>query len=175
MEAHSPAARIAACLGFVVPGAGHVILGRSARGLWLFFWTCFFANAALIAPLFHVWGGRIDRRGCLVGAVLIWLYSVLDLLRLLVWRHRKKIQEKKREKLLSAFGFYLRGEYARSRGRLKQVLQMDRDDVDAHFHMGMVYKREGMPRLARKHFKLSLSLDPRRKWEEEVKRELLNA
>ncbi|NUN48698.1 MAG: hypothetical protein HUU15_07705 [Candidatus Brocadiae bacterium] len=175
MPAPPTISRLAASLGFVLPGAGHIVLGRPGRGLWMFFWVAFFANAALIAPVFDLWGASVDARGCLVAAGIVWLYAALDLLRLLFWRHRRKLEEVKREKLLSAFGFYLRGEYGRARARLKQILRMDRDDPDAHFHMALTYKREGMPRLAKRHFRLALSLDPGRKWEEEVRKELADA
>ncbi len=164
--------KLAALTGFVIPGAGHVFLGRFARGLVLFFWFAFFVNGSAVAPVFETHGVRVDPRGFLAAAGLIWLYSTLDLLRILIWRNRKALEEKKREKFLSAFGFYLKGEYGRARSKLRSVLGMDRDDADAHFHIAMTFKREGMKRLARKHFRLALSVDPFRKWAEEVRREL---
>ncbi|MBI2924023.1 MAG: hypothetical protein HYY18_23445 [Planctomycetes bacterium] len=164
--------KLAALTGFAIPGAGHVFLGRCCRGLVLFFWFAFFLNGSAVAPVFESLGARIDPRGFLAAAGLIWLYSVLDLLRILIWRNRKALEEKKRERFLSAFSFYLKGEYGRARAKLRNVLGMDRDDPDAHFHIAMTYKREGMKRLARRHFRRALSVDPFRKWGEEVKREL---
>ncbi len=175
MPDFSRTTKLAACLGFVVPGTGQVILGRIHRGLWFFVWFAFFANATAMAPVISAFGPRIDPRGCAVATGIIWLYAVLDLLRILVWRRRKALEERKRERFLSAFGYYLRGEYARARLKLRSVLRMDRDDPDAHFHIGMTYKREGMPRLAKRHFRKSLALDPWRKWKEEVARELKEA
>lgn len=172
MPEFSRATKLAACTGFIVPGAGHVVLGRIQRGIWLFFWFVFFLNALAISPIFASLGARIDPRGCAVAAGMIWLYAALDLIRILVWRRRKALEEAKREKFLGAFGYYLRGEYARARVKLRAVLKLDRDDPDAHFHIGMTYKREGMPRLAKKHFRKALVLDPWRKWQKEVDREL---
>jgi len=117
----------------------------------------------------------MDPRGIVAAAGVIWFYSVLDLLRILIWRRRRALEEAKREKFLSAFGLYLKGEYARARAKLRIVLRMDRDDPDAHFHIAMTYKREGLPRLAKKYFRRALSLDPWRKWAEDVKRELAGA
>lgn len=167
--------KLAACIGFLLPGVGHVVLGRISRGLWLFVWFALFANAIAMAPVITALGPRVDPRGPAVAAGIVWLYAALDLLRILVWRRRKALEERKRERFLSAFGYYLRGEYARARARLRSVLRIDRDDPDAHFHIGMTYKREGMPRLAKKHFRKALSLDPWRKWQEEVARELKEA
>ncbi|MCE9581234.1 MAG: tetratricopeptide repeat protein [Planctomycetes bacterium] len=175
MPAFSTGTKLAACSGFLFPGAGHVVVGRISRGVWLFAWFAFFANAAAVAPIFAALGARVSPIGCAVAAGVIWLYAALDLLRILIWRHRKALEEKKREKFLSAFGYYLRGEYSRARAKLRAVLKLDRDDPDAHFHMAMTYKRDGMPRLAKKHFRKSLVLDPWRKWQEEVKRELRDA
>ena len=175
MPDFSRTTKVAACLGFLVPGIGHVMLGRIGRGLWFFVWFAFFANATAISPILGTLGTRVDPRGCAVAAGVIWLYSTLDLLRILVWRRRKALDERKRERFLSAFGYYLRGEYPRARIKLRSVLKLDRDDPDAHFHIGMTYKREGMPRLAKRHFRKALVLDPWRKWETDVARELKNA
>jgi tetratricopeptide (TPR) repeat protein len=172
LPSFSTAAKLAACSGFLVPGAGHVVLGRIGRGLWIFFWAAFFANAAAISPVFRSWGSRVDARGCLVAFAVVWLYGALDLLRIMMWRRRKALEEKKREKFLSAYGLYLKGEYAKARLRLRAILRMDRDDPDAHFHIAMTYKREGMLRLAKKHFRKSVALDPWRKWAEDVEREM---
>ena len=49
MPEFSAVTKLAACSGFVVPGAGHVVVGRISRGVWLFFWFAFFLNG--IAPL----------------------------------------------------------------------------------------------------------------------------
>jgi tetratricopeptide (TPR) repeat protein len=175
MPGFSTPTKLLSLAGFVVPGAGHVFLGRAPRGIFLFFWFLFFVNAWLVAPVLSAWALSPDPKGMLAAAGVIWLYAVLDLLRILIWRNRKALDDAKRERFLGAFGLYLRGEYARARQKLKGVLRMDRDDPDAMFHIAMTYKREGIPRLAKRYFRRSLRVDPWRKWEDEVRRELADA
>lgn len=55
----------------LIPGAGHVDLGRAKRGLVYFFLFAFFVNGALVAP--HLGVSRGGRVACALAAAGIWV------------------------------------------------------------------------------------------------------
>lgn len=60
----------------VIPGAAHVDLGWTWRGLLFFFLFALFLNGALIAPLLSMERGL--RWGCLLAAAGLWLAALGD-------------------------------------------------------------------------------------------------
>lgn len=69
-------------LAVLVPGSGHVVLGKPVRGLIFVFWIVFFG--ALTGKLA---GPKASFTGSYAGGIAVWAISVVE-----VWRiaHRKK-------------------------------------------------------------------------------------
>jgi hypothetical protein len=63
----------------LIPGAAHVDLGRTWRGLLLFLLFAVFLNGALVAPLLSASRGL--RIGCALAAAGIWIAAFYDALR----------------------------------------------------------------------------------------------
>ena len=71
--------RLRTALLSLIPGAAHVDLGRTGRGLLLFFLFAFFLNGALIAPALSAERGL--RLGCALAAAGAWIVSLYDAMR----------------------------------------------------------------------------------------------
>ena len=63
----------------LIPGAAHVDLGRTGRGLLLFFLFALFLNGALMAPALSAESGL--RLGCGLAAAGTWIASLYDAMR----------------------------------------------------------------------------------------------
>ena len=67
----------ATAAAIVVPGSGHVLLGRPMRGLILLFWMIIFA-----AITYHLAPETVSRGGRLSGGFAVWAISVVEVARL---------------------------------------------------------------------------------------------
>ncbi|MBI5368890.1 MAG: tetratricopeptide repeat protein [Planctomycetes bacterium] len=165
--------KILAILLSVLPGLGHILLGRCVRGLVLFTAFAFFANAWGVAP--YVWPAGdepVSRPGLLAAAAVIWLYTMLDAMRIVYWRERASLARRKKNLFHDALVDYMKGDLRAARRVLRRVLRLDRDDPNAHFLLGIVYQGEGKRWRARRALKRSLVLDESRRWAWEVSRAL---
>lgn len=157
----------------VVPGWGHVVLGKAARGYVLFFFFALFANFALLS--FLAWPALARgyvAPGCGAAAALVWLYAAGDLWRLAIWRHRAVLRPQKDEALREGLTRYLAGDLAGARQAYMRIVRLDREDPDGHFHLGTIAAAEGDRREARSRFKECLAVDAGRKWAEEARAEM---
>lgn len=66
----------------VVPGSGHVLLGRPMRGLILLFWMLIFGYLT-----FQLSGEAVSPIGRFAGGIAVWALSVVE-----VWRLAFKTQ-----------------------------------------------------------------------------------
>ncbi|MBI3270849.1 MAG: tetratricopeptide repeat protein [Planctomycetes bacterium] len=161
--------KVFAVLLSVLPGLGHILLGRCRRGLVLFTVFAVLVNFWVVAPV--LWQGGpppVERPGLFAAAALVWLYSMLDAMRLVYWRERAGVVTRKKHLFLEALAAYVRNDLEGARRRLKRVLRLDRDDPTAHFYLGMVYQGEGKRWRARRCYKRSLALDETKKWRWEI-------
>ena len=69
-----------------IPGSGHVLLGRPARGLVFLFWMVIFGYIT-----FHLTTETTSLLGRLSGGIGVWVISVLEAYRLA--RKRRKTAE----------------------------------------------------------------------------------
>lgn len=68
----------------LVPGSGHVFLGRPSRGLVMLFWMVIFGYVTFrLAPQQAGFIGKIS------GGAAVWALSVVDVARMLKARHSK--------------------------------------------------------------------------------------
>ena len=68
--------RFRMALLFLIPGAAHVDLGRTGRGLLLFFLFALFLNGALIAPVLSAEPGL--QLACGLAAAGAWIAAFCD-------------------------------------------------------------------------------------------------
>lgn len=157
----------------VVPGWGHIVLGKALRGYLFFFFFALFANFALLS--FVAWPSLATgyvAPGCGAAAAIVWLFAFTDLWRLAVWRHRPALRALKDEALREGLAKFLAGDLAGARAAYARLVRLDREDPDGHFHLGTVAAAEGKRREARAHWKECLAVDATKKWADEARAEL---
>lgn len=157
----------------VVPGWGHIVLGKALRGFLFFFFFALFANFALLS--FVAWPALATgyvAPGCGAAAGILWLTAAADLWRLAIWRHRAALRSLKDEALRDGLTRFLAGDLAGARAAYRRLVFLDREDPDGHFHLGNVAAAEGKWIEARRHWKTCLSVDIAQKWSEEARAEL---
>ena len=67
---------VAVLCALVVPGSGHVLLGRPMRGLVFLFWMVIFGWLT-----FHLTSESVSFVGRLSGGIAVWALSVLEVSR----------------------------------------------------------------------------------------------
>jgi TM2 domain-containing membrane protein YozV len=67
---------VAILCALVVPGSGHILLGRPMRGLVFLFWMIIFGWIS-----FHLTSESISTVGRISGGIAIWALSVLEVSR----------------------------------------------------------------------------------------------
>lgn len=157
----------------LIPGWGHIVLGKASRGYLLFFFFALFANFALLS--FLAWPALAKAYvapGCGTAAAIVWAYAAADLFRLAVWRHRPSLRPAKDELLREGMTRFLAGDLAAARAAYRRLVLLDREDPDGHFHLGTIAAAGGDWREARRLFKECLAVDAGRKWAEEARAEL---
>ena len=160
----------------ILPGIGHILLGRIALGVAFFLgvvvvmnvyaWEVFrmmapareWQGKALLGGLCLLWGG--------CQAHVIWLLYIAN-----PARHAARREEAFREGLRH----YMRDEFADAISRFEEVLRIERFDFDAWFHMGVCHSRAGNYRRAVRCLKKCVEFDEERKWATEVAQEMQKA
>lgn len=66
---------------FLIPGAGHVLLGQSRRGMILIFWMAVFAFLT-----YQLSGEGISFVGRFAGGFAVWVISILEVYRIILRR-----------------------------------------------------------------------------------------
>ncbi len=157
----------------VVPGWGHIVLGKALRGYLFFLFFALFANFAVLS--FVAWPALATgyvAPGCGAAAALVWLLAFADLWRLAVWRHRAALRPLKDEALREGLTKFLAGDLLAARAAYRRLVLLDREDPDGHFHLGTVAAAEGKWVEAWRHWKTCLAVDVARKWADEVHTEM---
>lgn len=164
-----------ATLMAVIPGWGHIVLGRCFRGVLLFFGFTVLANGVFIAP--HLWTdgfGRDIAVALACAGTVYWLYAALDFIRIAFWRQLQSVRESKKRLFRDALTHYLRNDLSACRRELRTILRLDVDDADAYFHLGMCYKAMGARWRARRCFALCRAKDPDGKWAYQIREEIVD-
>lgn len=157
-----------------LPGLTQIYLGRYFRGMIFFFSFVLLLDMGLviIPCVLFAYPDNPVSRGFYMGAVMIWGYHVWDVMRILWWRERKVIQDKKKELFHQMLICYLQDKLTEAVMVLKEILRLDRDDSDAFFHLGVIAKVQGKKYRAKYLFQKSLSLDPAEKWRWAIQEEV---
>lgn len=157
--------KILIALASLVPGIGHILAGRCARGLFFFVPFLFFLNQAFLGRLF--WddppaGGVVT--ACRWCAAIVWGYAQVDIWRILFWKGTASLRKRKQEQLRTALDHAEKEQLDEAIHLLRQVLKLDREDADAYFHMGLLHRRQGKLDRARRYFRKCRVYDLDNKW-----------
>ena len=167
------ASRPIALLLALIPGWGHVYLGRERAGFALFTAAAFgwflYANVALSYRGAHE---ALYGRSSLALALFFTIYSVLDVLRRTSPQRLRLLEEEKLRLLKDGMLSYLRGDLGGAIERLRRSLKLDAADVEAQFRLGVILARQGKRDEARAELRRSRALDIDGKWSWEIEREL---
>jgi tetratricopeptide (TPR) repeat protein len=158
----------------LVPGLGHLYLGRHWRGLGIFAVFAFAVNGMFIAfeAFFYTAGAESVFMMFQGGAVSIWAYSVLHVAYLTKQFERAPVAERKDYHLKRGLTQYLAGSFDTALDEFNAVLKLDPMDIDARFHLGMTHKALGHQKPATKAFKRCLADDMNAKWRWEIEVQL---
>ena len=69
----------------LLPGTGHIIMGKPLRGLVFVFWIIIFAYIT-----FQLSASSISPVGRLSGGIAVWILSILEIYKLLKKSHRSE-------------------------------------------------------------------------------------
>ena len=157
----------------LVAGAGHLLIGRSRRGLLLFVTALCGWNLALlqklhpIPPLKH-WMFTL---GLTIG-ISITAFAIFDMLRLAVYARLPRVRRHRRLLLKQAIGFYLRHEFHEARSFLDQMLDVDPADPVARLYLASLERRAGRYERAIHHARRALAAHPHNRFHPELEREI---
>ncbi|MCK4909362.1 MAG: hypothetical protein KAS70_05640 [Planctomycetes bacterium] len=157
-----------------LPGLGQIIMGRYFRG------TVFFLSFVILVDLAFIifptlWGPAEARQLSnllILIALFIWAYNIFDIIRIVYWRERASLQERKKDLFREGLTLYLRNDLHEARKIFSRILKLDRDDPDAIFYLGVIARYLDQPRRAARLFQRCLSLDETEKWRWEINEHL---
>ncbi len=165
--------RVLALVLSLVPGWGHVYLGRERVGLLIFTLVVLGAFVVVnsLLALEGPWRIWLSRPAGAAGLVF-WLAGILDVLRMTSPRRLRRIEAEKRDLLRSGMIAYLRDDLEAAERSFRSCLKLDGQEVEALVRLGMVLARRSRPGRARSHLRRARSLDMEEKWSWEIEREL---
>jgi len=165
--------RVFAVLLALVPGWGHVYLGRDFIGLTLFSLSALLGF--LVFNAYLMMGGEyrmVVIRCGLALHLMVSLFSLLDVWRRTSPRRLNRIEEKMAGLLRDGMISYLRDELGEAENAFRTCLKLDNQEVEALVRLGVVLARKGFHRPARRILRRARSLDLEEKWNWEIEREL---
>lgn len=162
-----------AALLAIVPGLGHVYLGKFWRGIVVFFIFSLAVNGIYFAVVTGYPSAASGVFACFAGAACAMLaYSVLHTVYLARRTETASRRERKDYHFRRGMVQYIAGAFEPAKTEFEAVLKLDPMDIDARFHLGMTLAALGDHRTAAKQFKRCLSDDINHKWSWEVKRQM---
>ena len=165
--------RCFAVLLSLVPGWGHVYLGREARGLVLFTVFAIGGFGLLNGLLLYIgWGRSFVLAASGFTALAVWVWACVDIIRLTSPVRRHAEEEDRLKALREGTVRYLRGDLEDAKRAFGRCLKKDPGDVEALFRLGILCARSGDSRGARTYLRRASKLDLDGKWVWEIQREL---
>lgn len=157
----------------LVPGLGHLYLGRHWRGLLVFALFALAVNGAYFGDVVGDPATGVYVLSLCRGAALAMVaYSILHVAHLGKQFERKPVKERKDYHFKRGLTQYLGGAFDGARAEFQTVLRLDPMDVEARFHLAMTYRALGEHRKAAKAFRRCLADDLEHKWKWEAETEL---
>ena len=162
---------LAIILSLILPGLGEIILERPVNGLFLFASYTFFVLLGVFR-FFTIETTSIleDRMLCLaIGAASAsWMCALVETCQLAFDRRGERTKAARDKHIRDGMIFHLKGEFGQAADEFRKALALDRQDVDARFHLAMALKAQGLHREAKQALKKCLALDAESKWYSEI-------
>ena len=157
----------------VIPGFGHLYVGRHWRGLLVFAVFALAVNGMYVADVMDSSGFSLHAFSlCRGAAVAMVAYSLLHVAYLSKRFERQSVTERKDYHFKRGLAEYLAGAFDVAKTEFDAVLKLDPMDVDARFHLAMTEKALGRRREAVRAFKRCLADDLDSKWKWEIETQL---
>jgi len=157
----------------LVPGAGHVMVGRVLAGvLYALVWGGALGGLLLVITF------RADLAGSywpvFLAAAAIVFYVAPQVALMVRLRADKRFSgsEERDQRFKSALATYLQGRLEEAESICKGLLKSDPDDVEATLQLASVARRRGDAAAARAYLTRARYLDDEGRWDFEVEREL---
>lgn len=168
------------CLSALFPGAGHIVAGRTGRGLLLIFLFGFAIDGylysqaqTLLPPERTAISPASLRGGALALGGLLWAMAIADsAAAALRSRRTQAAQGVASTQIREALVAYLRDDLAAATKSLRDALRVCPRDPDALFYLGVIYAKSGQARRARKALYRSIRYDTEGKWDDEAHEQL---
>ena len=170
----------AVALSAVLPGCGHIAIGRAARGLLIFFLFGFAIDGWLYAQARSIFPDGAQspevvaiRYGAVAFGLALWALAVGDTTRLAIRRHRRQAHAQKAdERVRAALVAILRDDYPTALKELLAARKSDPLDPATAYHLGVVHATLGNRRKARRAFAECIRLDSDGAWEHKAQEQL---
>jgi len=157
----------------IVPGFGHLYLGRHWRGLAVFAVFAIAINGMYFAH--EMASGQTAEHVfdlCRGGAAAMLAYSLLHVAYVSRQFERKSVAERKDYHFKLGQQQYVGGAFDEAKAEFLTVLKLDPIDIDARFWLGMSCRALGERREAAKSFRRCMADDLGGKWRWEVETQL---
>lgn len=167
-------------LTLLLPGTGHIAIGKALKGLLIFF--CFgfavdgwvYSQAASVLPPEHTFlSVPALRRGSIALGALIWAFAAFDMARLALRRRRLLAKADVADAhIRDALVAHLRNDPERALRELRAAHRINDQDPDAFFHLGVLYASRGDRKRARKALLRCIRYDQEGKWDTHAQQQL---
>lgn len=166
--------KAAAWFSVLIPGLGQMLMGRPIRG------SLFLLGAGLCVDVSAIAWFRLAAVpptrsaltfGPLVLAALLWLYGIVDAF-ILARPEAAQVARRRDQHYRQGLLCFLVDDLEEAEAQFRQAIRLDRDDVDARFHLALTLKARGDLRKARRVLLQCRELDEEKKWRSEIGREL---
>lgn len=156
----------------LLPGAGHIAVGRQFKGFLIALIYTLTLMAALIRVLL-LWpeASLIRDPYFLCAAVLaicIWLWAIADLYQIIGGLGRAAPHSQVDKYLRQGTIYYLRGELLEAARQLEKASRLAPCDVDVRIYLARVYHAIGLRSKYRKLLRKCRVLDTEEKWAAEI-------
>ena len=156
-----------------IAGLGHLVIGRSRRGLVLFVLATSAWNLALLsviapsAPL-GSWTAKLG----LAAGIFVTVYALFDIWRIAVYARWPRVRQHREDLLRQGITHYLRHDFPKARRCLDQILDIDPADPVARLYLASLERRAAHHKKAIHHARRALGANPRNPFHPEIEREI---
>ena len=153
-----------------LPGAGQLLLGRSLRGLSIAAVWGLVADGVILGfygPFVGPWTDSLVAGSGILG-ILVWSYSLYDVWHRGFGRFRESVRIEIYKHFRTGLVHFLGRDYAAAAHEFRFVLNLDDEDVDALFYLGLSAKEMGNAPRSRRLLKKCQALDTSGKWKTEI-------
>ncbi len=157
----------------IFPGWGHIWIRREYRGLMIFILFFGIANVAFLNQTQDevlLFDGEF--RLALAAAIAVFVFAIVDILRITVWFKGAKIQSRRKNLAQRVVVHYLRSEHGQLEEAVTRLLRIDPADCWALFYLAMSWRDAGETKKARATIKKALRVDRSGYWRDDLRREL---